>query len=265
MVGRNQRPDGSVTMVSVLAPLLMLKCATALGALDPTLDPSRLEDDTEAAAIDIQPSDVSVHRGALPGHRDPRSAMGAEQAGRDARQGARAWSCAARSRAETRKAARARPGTRSGPMGFVCSNHFTKAKKPPDVGAALPLSPGKRLPHAYALVRADGTPAYGSEERRTPRGREALPDQGHVARRHRFDRDRRGSLRHHQERPDRRQVGRGLDGPRLPVARGPHRGCRRAGPAVRLGPQEDSQRSGMRPRPRTTRSANSCCASASPS
>ncbi|MBV1862084.1 MAG: hypothetical protein KUG77_26925, partial [Nannocystaceae bacterium] len=45
----------------MLAPLMMLKCATALSALDPTLDPSQLGEATaaEVAAIEIQPSEVA--------------------------------------------------------------------------------------------------------------------------------------------------------------------------------------------------------------
>jgi hypothetical protein len=150
-------------MVSVLAPLLMLKCATALGALDPTLDPSRLEDDADAAAIDIQPSDVqyiaaryqdTVIRGRpwVPNKRVATIGKGTR--------------LVVRGQVESRdkEGCKGKAWYAVWPMGFVCSNHFTKAKKPPEVGAALPLSPGKRLPHAYALVRADGTPAYGSED-----------------------------------------------------------------------------------------------------
>ncbi|MCR9161193.1 MAG: L,D-transpeptidase [Nannocystaceae bacterium] len=147
----------------MLAPLLMLKCATALGALDPTLDPSRLEDDAEAAAIAIEPSDVqyisaryqdTVIRGRpwVPNKRVATIGKGTR--------------LVVRGEVESRdkEGCKGKTWYAVWPMGFVCSNHFTEAKKPPEVGAALPLSPGKRLPHAYALVRADGTPAYGSED-----------------------------------------------------------------------------------------------------
>lgn len=150
-------------MVSVLAPLLMLKCATALSALDPTLDPSRIEDDPDAAAIEIQPADVqyiaaryqdTVIRGRpwVPNKRLATIGKGTH--------------LVVRGQVDSRdkEGCKGKPWYAVWPLGFVCSNHFTKAKTPPEVGAALPLGPGKRLPHAYALVRADGTPSYASED-----------------------------------------------------------------------------------------------------
>lgn len=50
------------------------------------------------------------------------------------------------------------------PFGYVCSEHVRESKKPPEEGLALPLKPGRRLPHAYALVRSGGTPLYASAE-----------------------------------------------------------------------------------------------------
>ena len=150
-------------MVSVLAPLLMLKCATALSALDPTLDPAQMPEGSDAAGIDIQPSEVAyisakyqdtVIRGRpwVPNKRLATLGKGAR--------------LVVRGEVESRDNAGCKGKTWYAvwPMGFVCSRHFTKAKAPPEVGAALPLAPGKRLPHAYALVRADGTPAYATED-----------------------------------------------------------------------------------------------------
>ena len=50
------------------------------------------------------------------------------------------------------------------PFGYVCSEHVRETNKAPDEGLALPLKPGHRLPHAYALVRHDGAPLYATVE-----------------------------------------------------------------------------------------------------
>lgn len=154
-----------MTIVSVLAPLMMLKCATALGALDPTLDPSQPGEATaaEIAAIEIVPSEVAyisaryqdtVIRGRpwVPNKRMATIGKGTR--------------LVVRGEVESRdkEGCKGKTWYAVWPFGFVCSNHFTEAKAPPEVGAALPLGPGKRLPHAYALVRTDGTPAYASED-----------------------------------------------------------------------------------------------------
>ncbi len=48
------------------------------------------------------------------------------------------------------------------PFGFVCSEHVRPTEAPPETIPALPVAKGKRLPHAYALVRRDGTPSYAN-------------------------------------------------------------------------------------------------------
>ncbi len=48
------------------------------------------------------------------------------------------------------------------PFGYVCSEHARRTETPPETGRALPVGEGKRLPHAYALVRRDGAPAYAN-------------------------------------------------------------------------------------------------------
>ena len=50
------------------------------------------------------------------------------------------------------------------PFGFVCSEHVRATETPPDTTPALPVPEGKRLPHAYALVRTDGASSYASLE-----------------------------------------------------------------------------------------------------
>lgn len=48
------------------------------------------------------------------------------------------------------------------PFGFVCSEHVRKTKQPPPVGGALPLAPGRRLPHDYVIVRTDGAAIFSN-------------------------------------------------------------------------------------------------------
>ncbi|MCH9681653.1 MAG: L,D-transpeptidase [Deltaproteobacteria bacterium] len=50
------------------------------------------------------------------------------------------------------------------PFGFVCSEHVRPTEAPPETIPALPVAEGKRLPHAYALVRRDGAPSYRNAE-----------------------------------------------------------------------------------------------------
>ncbi|MCX4245611.1 L,D-transpeptidase [Paraliomyxa miuraensis] len=50
------------------------------------------------------------------------------------------------------------------PFGYLCSEHVRTSERPPDVGTALPVPEGKRLPVAYAIVRTEGAPSYASIE-----------------------------------------------------------------------------------------------------
>jgi hypothetical protein len=50
------------------------------------------------------------------------------------------------------------------PFGYVCSEHVRPTSSPPEPGAALPVSTGRRLPFSYAIVRHDGVPMYDSAE-----------------------------------------------------------------------------------------------------
>lgn len=50
------------------------------------------------------------------------------------------------------------------PFGYLCSEHVRSTEEPPGLAAALPVPEGKRLPHAYAIVRTDGAPSYASAE-----------------------------------------------------------------------------------------------------
>jgi hypothetical protein len=46
------------------------------------------------------------------------------------------------------------------PFGFVCSEHAEPTDRPPAMGSALPLEPGRRVPHTYAYVKSDGVPMF---------------------------------------------------------------------------------------------------------
>ncbi|MCA9651627.1 MAG: L,D-transpeptidase [Myxococcales bacterium] len=50
------------------------------------------------------------------------------------------------------------------PFGFVCSEQVRKTEVPPETTKALPVPEGKRLPHAYAMVRTEGAPSYANAE-----------------------------------------------------------------------------------------------------
>lgn len=50
------------------------------------------------------------------------------------------------------------------PFGYVCSEHVRPTAHAPDGGRALPVSPGRRLPFSYAIVRRDGVAMYDTAE-----------------------------------------------------------------------------------------------------
>jgi len=50
------------------------------------------------------------------------------------------------------------------PFGYVCSEHVRTTETPPEGGLALSVGEGKRLPHAYAIVRRDGAPSYANPD-----------------------------------------------------------------------------------------------------
>jgi hypothetical protein len=143
-------------MVTVLSTLLMHSTLSALGGIDPTL----LEPDP---AVTLLPSEVryveakwleTVVRGRpwVPYRRmatigrGTRLAVRAEVESRDSEgcDGKRWYAV--------------------WPFGYVCSRHVESTDKAPEPGVAMPLPPGKRVPHAYANVRADGVPQYASVE-----------------------------------------------------------------------------------------------------
>lgn len=49
------------------------------------------------------------------------------------------------------------------PFGFVCSEHVRPTRDAPKMSLALPVAPGKLLPHDYAIVRDEATPSFPDE------------------------------------------------------------------------------------------------------
>lgn len=60
------------------------------------------------------------------------------------------------------KGCRGKPWYAVYPFGFVCSEHVKASDQPPELGPALPLDEGDRVPFTYAYVRSDGVPMYNS-------------------------------------------------------------------------------------------------------
>ena len=156
MVGRARGRDVSVTMVTALPTLLAFNTLSALGGVDPTL----FEPDP---AVAILPSEVryveadwleTVVRGRpwVPHRRIATIARGTR--------------LAVRGEVESRdkEGCEGKRWYAVWPYGFVCSRHVTKSEQAPEPGAAMPLPPGKRVPHAYATVRANDVPEYASVE-----------------------------------------------------------------------------------------------------
>ncbi len=145
-------------MVSLLGPLLLLKSATALGTLDPgLLDEAALEgieiEPSEARYIEARYQDTVIrgrpwvpHRRLATLGKGTRLVVRGEVQSRD------------------KEGCKGKPWYAVWPLGYVCSRHATVTDTAPELGAAMPLPPGRRLPHAYALVRADGVPAYKTED-----------------------------------------------------------------------------------------------------
>jgi hypothetical protein len=156
MVGRARGRDVSVNMVTALSTLGMFSMLSALGGIDSTL----LEPDP---AVTLKPSEVryvqadwleTVVRGRpwVPYKRMATIARGTR--------------LVVRGEVDSRdkEGCEGKTWYAVWPFGYVCSRHVTKTDEPPVPGAAMPLAPGKRVPHAYATVRGEGVPEYASVE-----------------------------------------------------------------------------------------------------
>ena len=154
MFGSARRRDGSVLPMTALGPLILFKSLQALAGLDATVleaqaDVEITESDTDYVQARLSET-VIRGRPWVPHKRVATIGKGVR--------------LVVRGEVESRddEGCKGKRWFAVLPFGFVCSNHVTAAEEPPEMGAAMPLPPGRRVPHAYALVRADGTPQYAN-------------------------------------------------------------------------------------------------------
>ena len=146
--------DGSVTAMSLLGPLLLLQTVSALQGTEPPGD---------AEGVAVRPSEVrfvearhleTVVRGRpwVPHKRVATVAKGTR--------------FVVRGEVDSRddEGCHGKVWYAVWPFGYLCSEHVRGTERPPELGRALPVPEGKRLPHAYALVRTDGAPGYADAE-----------------------------------------------------------------------------------------------------
>jgi hypothetical protein len=145
-----------VTSVSLLGPILTLTTLEALSGLDPTVldaGPEVSITASEVRYIEARWLETVVRaRPWVPHRRMATLAKGTRLAVRgevesrdDAGCHGKAWYAV-------------------WPFGYVCSEHVRPTDTPPELGTALPVAPGKRLPHVYATVRYDGASEYADAE-----------------------------------------------------------------------------------------------------
>jgi hypothetical protein len=147
---------GSVVTMSVLGPILALKTLHSLSGLEPSIfepDPDIAVADSDARFVAARYAETVIRgRPWVPHKRVATISKGTR--------------LVVRGEVESRDDAgcEGKPWYAVYPFGYVCSTHVTKSDRPPELGSAMPVSPGKRLPHAYALVRNDGAPQYANTE-----------------------------------------------------------------------------------------------------
>ena len=152
MVGRARGRDVSVTMVTALGTLLAFKAIQGLAGVDPTLlepDPEVTIEESDVQYVEASWAEVVIrgrpwvpHKRMATIARGTRLVVRGEVKSRDKEGcGGKNWYAV-------------------WPFGYVCSKHVLKSKKAPEAGAAMPLPPGRRVPHAYAIVRGQDVPQY---------------------------------------------------------------------------------------------------------
>lgn len=147
--------DGSVPPMSLLGPLLLAKTIAAIAGTEVAVD--------EAAAVSVRPSTVryvearqleTVVRGRpwVPHKRVATVARGTR--------------LVVRGEVDSRddEGCHGKVWYAVWPLGYLCSEHVRATDDPPSTRTALPVAAGKRLPHAYAIVRTEGAPSYPSVE-----------------------------------------------------------------------------------------------------
>jgi len=147
--------DGSVTPMSVLGPLLLLRTLGAVAGTEPA--------GSDADAVAVRPSEVryvearqleTVVRGRpwVPYKRVATVSKGTR--------------FVVRGEVDSRddEGCHGKRWYAVWPFGYLCSEHVRATEQPPTTRAALPVAESKRLPFAYAMVRTEGAPSYASVE-----------------------------------------------------------------------------------------------------
>lgn len=143
--------DGSVPPMSVLGPLLLAKTIGAAAGLEAAAE--------QTDAVAVRPSEVRYvearqletvvrgrpwvpHKRVATVSRGTRFVVRGEVDSRDA------------------EGCHGKVWYAVWPFGYLCSEHVRPTDAPPTTATALPVAEGKRLPHAYAIVRTEGAPSY---------------------------------------------------------------------------------------------------------
>lgn len=147
--------DGSVPAMSLLGPLLLMKTLGAAAGIEPAAD--------EGQAVVMRPSEAryvearlleTVVRGRpwVPHKRVATVAKGTR--------------LVVRGEVDSRddEGCHGKTWYAVWPFGYLCSEHVKVTATPPSTQPALPVAEGKRLPHAYAMIRTEGAPSYASVE-----------------------------------------------------------------------------------------------------
>lgn len=152
MVGSARKRDGSVTPMTALGSLILIETIQALAGLDATiLDAS--EDvsiaDSDVLFVEAKLGETVIRgRPWVPHKRVATISKGVRLAVRGTVESRDNEGCSGKTWYAV------------WPFGFVCSKHVKPTEEAPVLGAAMPLPPGRRLPHAYALVRSQTAPQY---------------------------------------------------------------------------------------------------------
>lgn len=153
MFGVGRGADGSVKAVPLLPQIMLLNMLSSLSGLHP--EPT---EEVEIAASEVQYIEATwaetIIRGApwVPHKRVATLSKGTRLAVRGT----------VASRDD--KGCDGKDWYAVHPFGYVCSRQARPTEDPPPVGLALPVENGRRLPFAYAFVREDGVPMYGTPE-----------------------------------------------------------------------------------------------------
>ena len=140
--------------MSVLGPMLLAQSLAAFAGIEPPAPPQDVEiTPSETVYVEARYGETVIRsRPWVPRKRIATVAKGTR--------------LVVRGQVESRddKGCSGKPWYAVWPFGFVCSKHVRASELPPETEPTLPVPEGRRLPHAYAMVRADDTPSYASVE-----------------------------------------------------------------------------------------------------